>query len=55
MPWPEGRLEFRAEAFNLFNHTNFQSPNGNRSAGGFGTITNAFDARQIQLGVKVTF
>jgi hypothetical protein len=55
MPWPEGRLEFRAEAFNLFNHTNFQSPNGNRSAGGFGTITGAFDARQIQLGVKVTF
>jgi hypothetical protein len=55
MPWPAGRLEFRVEAFNVFNHTNFQTPNGNRSAGGFGTITSAFDARQIQFGVKVAF
>jgi hypothetical protein len=55
MPWPDGRLEFRFEAFNLLNRTNFGSPNGNRSAAGFGTITSTFDPRQIQLGVKLRF
>jgi Carboxypeptidase regulatory-like domain/TonB-dependent Receptor Plug Domain len=55
MPWPDGRLEFRFEAFNLLNRTNFGSPNGNRSAAGFGTITSTFDPRQLQLGVKLNF
>jgi hypothetical protein len=45
-------LEFRLEAFNLFNRTNFAAPNGNRSAAGFGTITAAYDPRQVQLGAK---
>jgi hypothetical protein len=55
MPWRDGRLEFRFEAFNLLNRTNFGSPNGNRSAAGFGTVTTTFDPRQIQLGLKLTF
>ena len=55
MPWPQGTLEFRAEFFNLLNRTNFRAPNGNRSAGGFGTISTTYDPRQIQLGVKVSF
>jgi hypothetical protein len=46
------RFEFRLEAFNLLNHTNFRAPNGNRSSGAFGTITSTFDARQLQLGFK---
>jgi hypothetical protein len=46
-------LELRIEAFNLLNRTNFRAPNGNRSANGFGTITSAYDARQLQLGIKV--
>ncbi|MEO8075366.1 MAG: TonB-dependent receptor, partial [Acidobacteriota bacterium] len=55
---PQGdarRIEARIEAFNLFNRTNFQTANGNRSSSAFGTITSAFPARQIQLGVKLYF
>jgi Carboxypeptidase regulatory-like domain/TonB dependent receptor-like, beta-barrel/TonB-dependent Receptor Plug Domain len=47
------QFEFRLEAFNLLNHTNFRAPNGNRSAGAFGTITSTFDPRQLQLGFKL--
>jgi hypothetical protein len=49
------RLQVRVETFNLLNRTNFRGPNGNRSQGAFGTITSTYDARQIQLGVKVSF
>ena len=48
-------LELRLEAFNLFNKTNFTTPNANRSNANFGTITSTFPARQIQVGVKVHF
>jgi len=47
------KLQFRVEAFNLFNRVNFLAPAGNRSAATFGTITTAYDARQVQLGVKL--
>jgi hypothetical protein len=46
------RFEFRLEAFNLLNKTNFRAPSGVRSAGAFGTITSTHDARQLQLGFK---
>jgi len=49
------RLEVRIEAFNVLNKTNFQSANGNRSSSAFGTITNTYPARQIQLGIKLYF
>ena len=47
------RFEFRLEAFNLLNRTNFRAPNGNRSAAAFGTITSTYDPRQLQLGFKL--
>jgi hypothetical protein len=49
------RLQIRFETFNLLNRSNFRGPNGNRSQGAFGTITSTYDARQLQLGVKLTF
>jgi hypothetical protein len=55
MPWPSGSVELRAEFFNLLNRSNFRAPNGNRSAAAFGTITQTYDPRQMQLGVKVNF
>jgi hypothetical protein len=48
-------IQFRLEAFNIFNHTNFRAPNTNRSSGGFGTITTTYDPRQLQLGFKLLF
>ena len=50
------RLEFRIEAFNVLNKTNFGAPNSNVSATNFGTITGlATPARQLQLGIKFDF
>jgi hypothetical protein len=47
------QFEFRFEAFNLLNRTNFRAPNGNRSAAAFGTITQTYDPRQLQIGLKL--
>jgi hypothetical protein len=56
MPWSsKGNFEFRLEAFNLLNRTNFRAPNGNRSAAAFGTITSTYDPRILQLGFKASF
>ncbi len=49
----QARLQIRVEAFNLFNRVNFTPPAANRSNSNFGTITSTFDARQMQLGLKV--
>ena len=49
------RLEFRAEAFNLFNRTNFGAPNTNVTNPNFGTITSTFPAREIQFALKLYF
>ncbi|MGD9906055.1 MAG: carboxypeptidase regulatory-like domain-containing protein [Vicinamibacterales bacterium] len=55
MPWPQGALELRVEAFNVLNRSNFRAPNGNRSSNAFGTITSTYDPRIVQLGVKLSF
>jgi hypothetical protein len=56
LPFGDSRLEFRAEAFNVLNKSNFGAPNGNRSSTAFGTITSlSTTPRQIQLGLKLDF
>ena len=49
-------LEFRVEAFNLFNTFNWGNPVTNFNAGTFGRITSMTGApRIVQLGVKYGF
>ncbi len=48
-------LQFRWEIFNVFNHTNFFTPNAQFDSQDFGTIGSAFDARQMQAAVKFIF
>jgi hypothetical protein len=48
-------LEFRAEAFNLFNITNFDLPNRFAFTPNFGKIFSAGPSRQIQFAVKFSF
>ena len=50
------RLEFRAEFFNLLNHTQFFNPDGNITNGSeFGSVKRAKDPRQIQFALKLFF
>jgi hypothetical protein len=49
------KVQLRAEAFNLFNHANFNNPNANVSAGTFATITGAGAPRVLQVAMKAMF
>ena len=57
------RLQFRAEAFNIFNHTNFQlgvpnvGPTGNNRLNSpqFGKAGGTFSPRNLQFGLKLSF
>jgi hypothetical protein len=54
----EKTLQFRVEAFNVFNHAQFfgaAAVNGNISSAGFGQIVNAMPPRQVQLAAKFIF
>ncbi|MGH9672718.1 MAG: hypothetical protein ACRD44_06005, partial [Bryobacteraceae bacterium] len=48
-------LQFRAEAFNLFNTTRFGQPGGGVNTPNNGVITSAEDARIIQFALKLRF
>ncbi len=49
------RLQFRAEAFNLFNRVNFGNPNAGLAARTFASITSAGSPRVFQLALKYVF
>ena len=48
-------LEFRADAFNLPNHTRLGSPGTNLSSNTFGKINTALDPRIMQFALKYVF
>jgi len=54
-------FEFRAESYNVFNHTQFKADvvgggiNASVNGTDFGKITSAYDARTFQLGAKMIF
>ncbi|HSB76526.1 MAG TPA: TonB-dependent receptor [Terriglobales bacterium] len=52
-------FQFRAESFNLFNHTNFQLPGNNGDnqiqKDSFGCACSTFDPRTLQFGAKIMF
>ncbi len=55
------KMEFRADAFNAWNHTQFKGDKNNGGIGNnigssnFGQVTSAFDGRQFQLGLKLMY
>jgi hypothetical protein len=49
-------FEFRAEIFNVFNHTQFFNPDGNSTDGSqFGQVTEVKDPRLMQFALKFYF
>ena len=48
------KVQFRAEAYNLLNHTNFAAPS-TTLGGSFGRITSTQPARILQLALKVSY
>lgn len=56
------KVQFRTEAYNLFNHTNFVSPTNSSMSGTVGgtptsggTVSSTFPSRILQFGVKVIY
>ena len=54
----KAHFQFRAEAFNITNETNFGEPNSVYNGAGsttFGVITSTLPARELQLAAKIVF
>jgi hypothetical protein len=48
-------LEFRAEAFNVLNHSNAQAPDSIATDTTYGVVSSYFPPREIQLAMKLVF
>ena len=48
-------LQFRAEAFNVWNHTNFSGVDTGIASEQFGQVTSTRDPRNVQFGLKLLF
>jgi hypothetical protein len=48
-------LQFRIESFNAFNRANLEDPGRSLGAANFGVIGDSRNARNLQLGLKLTF
>jgi hypothetical protein len=55
LPREGAAVQFRAEAFNLLNHTNLNLPGNRLTQATYGRITSAQDPRILQLALKVRF
>jgi Carboxypeptidase regulatory-like domain/TonB dependent receptor len=60
LPWlgEQGNLQFRFDFLNVFNHGNLGLVDPDLGDGNFGKVTstlNPYDARKIELGVRVSF
>src|SRR5947208_1033033 len=53
--WERTQLQFRADAFNIFNHANLGLPGNTTDSSAFGIITSASQPRKLQVGVQVSF
>jgi hypothetical protein len=53
--WENNMLEFRAESFNLFNHTNPSNPNATLGNSNYGKVTSAADPRILELALRYKF
>ena len=49
------KLQFRGEFFNAPNHANFGIPGNTFEGAGFGIVNSARTARQVQLGLRLTY
>jgi hypothetical protein len=49
------RLQFRAESFNSINTVNYDLPDGVLTSANFGQAISAFDSRQTQLALRLSF
>jgi hypothetical protein len=50
-----GAFELKADALNVFNHTNLLQPNGDIGNAGAGTISNTQSARNLKFSAKLIF
>ena len=48
-------MQFRAEAFNIANHPNFEHVNASLGAGAYGRVTTAGDPRNLEFAIKISY